>query len=115
MVRFSEKFPSQHDPSKREQGVKDLRVLAVTNQNKYLLFTSDKEMREAHADEIRKTEVAIICSAKNQGVNVTEIYAEAFLKSKARILRDFSKLKRPYFCVLHSTGKVEMRTIPSWH
>lgn len=110
--RFSVHFPATHDPNKREQSVKDGRVIEIAHQHGYLLFTSDKSMREMHAAELLKTDLAVIASSSNSGLRIVEIFTKAFIESKAKIFRDFQgKLARPYFCILHQSGKVENRPI----
>jgi hypothetical protein len=113
--RFTLRFPAAHDPEKREQSVKDKRVIQIANDHGYLLLTSDKSMREMHADDLLQTELAVIASSSNKGDDVADVFARAFVLAKARIMRDFRKLDRPYFCVLHRSGKIEQRPIRPLH
>jgi hypothetical protein len=110
--RFSVRFPAPHNADKREQGVKDGRVIHMANQHRYLLFTSDKSMRETHAEDLLKTDLAVVASASNTGEGIVEIFTNAFIKSKAKIYRDFKgKKDRPYFCILQRSGVIEHRAI----
>lgn len=105
-------FPASHDSTKREQNVKDGRVIQVCHKNQFLLFTSDKSMREMHSEELLKTDIAVVASATNSGSDVSRIYPQKFVEAKARILRDFKgKIDRPYFCVIQKSGLIENRPI----
>jgi hypothetical protein len=84
----------------------------VCHKHQFLLFTSDKSMRETHYEELLKTDSAIVASATNNGSDVSRIYPQKLVEAKARVLRDFKgKLDRPYFCVIQKSGLIENRPI----
>jgi hypothetical protein len=90
----------------REQSVKDNRVISESHKKQFLLFTTDKEMRFVHALELLKTDIGVVATSSNNGPDAMTLWTNAFIKAKAKILRDFEKLERPYFCVLHRNGEI---------
>jgi hypothetical protein len=105
--RFSEEFPKSGDPSKREQSIKDSSVIKLCHAKGYLLFTSDKSMREAHAEELRKTDIGIVATSsfkEKEGTDLIKFWTDKFFEARSKIFRDFKGRERPYFSVLHQNG-----------
>jgi hypothetical protein len=77
--RFNKHFPRSDGSEKREQSVKDPRVITLCQKHGFLLFTTDRSMKETHEEDIRKTEIGVVATASNQ--DHTEVWTTAFRKS----------------------------------
>jgi hypothetical protein len=57
----------------KEQGVKDPRVLRLCNTRRWLLVTSDSELRNTHVEEIKSLpDLAILATAHNSVTDIDE-------------------------------------------
>lgn len=104
VCRFTTFFPDVE--RKREQSVKDGRVIGLCHEHGFLLFTTDKEMRTVHAVELLKTGIGVVATSSNDDEDAVNLWTGLFISAKAKILRDHKKHERPYFCVLHRSGQI---------
>ncbi len=109
---FTKHFPRDGSASKREQGVKDSRVIALSHRLKMVVFTTDHTMREAHKEEFaRYPEAMVVATAHRSGTD--EMWANAFVKAKANIERLHKKQGRPWFAKITQDGKISShKTLP---
>jgi predicted nuclease of predicted toxin-antitoxin system len=89
---------------KREDGVKDSRIIKFCQENDFVLVTSDKNIRYTHVDIIKGTEVAIIATESNQ--SSMALWVEALKLAKPKIERTVRKHRRPWFARLSRTGDI---------
>lgn len=103
---FTTHFPRDGEaPSKREQAVKDSRVIALSHKMKMVVLTTDHRMREKHKDEFAKyPEAMVVATAHKTGSD--ELWAKAFIKAKAEIERLHKKRQRPWFAKITQNGEI---------
>ena len=102
--RFNPVFP---DPlTKREQGVKDPKVIAHCNSKGYILLTSDAAIVTRHRLEIERAKhLGIIATAHNTVESIT-VWVEAFIKLKPLLQQNsFRKRQRPWFVKFNKRGE----------
>jgi hypothetical protein len=106
LEQFTTHFPrSAEQPTVREQGVKDPKVLALAHKNKWVILTTDHHMREKHKEEFtRYTEAMVVSTAHREGGD--EVWIQAFIKAKARIERLHKKQSRPWCAQINHDGEI---------
>ena len=102
--RFTDHFPDEHRDGYRAQNIKDGAVIQLCQRRGFLLFTADREMRRAHLEKLKKTDIGVVATANYR--DGTAVWIAAFASAKARILRDFKKAERPYFSILQKSGRI---------
>jgi hypothetical protein len=107
--RFIRHFPRRDDAERREAGVKDPSVLHLCERKGFLLFTADREMKYTHVEILKKTQIGVIATANNQ--SGTDVWINALVKAKTKVLREFKKHERPYFSILQKSGTLTTETI----
>jgi hypothetical protein len=104
---FEKHFP---DPErKKEQAVKDPRIIRLCDDNKWVLITTDKEMLFTHVETIKKTEILIIATESNRIPLST--WVDALIKAKPKIERLVKRSERPYFACIGRTGNLNRKQI----
>gem|GEM_PF-2977858 len=89
---------------RKEQGVKDPRVIRLCNKEGWLLLTTDSAMRNSHSEEIKNSpNLAIVATAHNSVEDPAE-WLEAFIKMKAKVEREFKKRRRPWYAQFNRQG-----------
>lgn len=90
---------------KREQGVKDARVIALSHKLKMIVLTTDHRMREKHKNDFAKyPQAMVVATAHRNGSD--DIWAQAFIKAKPEIERRHKKQMRPWFAKISQDGKL---------
>lgn len=114
--RFTTHFPRPDDQDKREQNVKDPRVIRLSHSKKWLIVTTDSDMWRTHVEEIKKhPETTILATAHNKAPDPFE-WIEALIKGRSAIERRFKKQAAPWFAQLDRSGKITTcRTITEEH
>jgi len=103
---FEDHFRRDDRPEKRQQGVKDTRIIPLCHKNKWLLVTLDTRMRNKHAQEIADNpDVAILAFAHNGMIAVDE-WVQALIIAKPNVERFWVKLPRPWCVQLNRQGEV---------
>lgn len=103
---FSKWFSSDND--RREQGVKDPRVISFCHKQGWLLVTTDHEMRHTHVEEIKAhPHVTIIATARNSAQAGDHLaWINALIMLKPKILRYFKNSERPWFATFSREGNI---------
>jgi hypothetical protein len=109
--RFTTHFPDCEDPELRQKSIKDPRVITVCRQHGFLLFTTDREMKKTHLEELKRSDIGVVATASN--TDGVDVWVNALGLAKSRILRDFKKCERPYFSILQKSGKITTDIISS--
>lgn len=104
---FREHFPGK--PGRAEQGVKDPHIIKFCARQKWVLITTDKNMRFTHRETIKQTDVAIVATTSNN--ESLENWVTALIKAKASIERHVKKTSRPWFGLLGRTGNLNVQTV----
>jgi hypothetical protein len=101
---FPEHFKREN--GQKEEGVKDPRVLRLCNRKKWLLVTSDSNLRHTHVEEIKLiTNLSILATAHNSVADIDE-WVEALILARVAIEREFKKPDRPWFAQFNRQGKI---------
>jgi hypothetical protein len=108
-VRFTQYFPSRDRPEKREDKVKDSRVIKLCQKHRFLLLTTDHEMKKTFIEELKGSDIAVLATANNH--DGPGVWLKAIRDSRAKIARDFKKQKRPYFSVIQKSGAITTNTL----
>jgi hypothetical protein len=107
VVCFTEKFCDKG--GRKEENVKDPRIIRLCASQKWVLITPDKNMVFTHAETIKKTDVAIIASTI--GTRDMDNWINQLIKAKAKIERHVKKTPRPWFMRLGITGSINIQTV----
>ncbi len=99
---FAEHFQIE---GKREEGVKDSRIIRYCDSKKFVLFTADKNIRYTHVDVIKKTAVAIIAMESNNKYPPAT-FVDALIKAKHNVERKVKRYPRPWFAHLSIDGRI---------
>jgi hypothetical protein len=102
----------------KQNGIGDTSVIRKCHQEKWLLLTTDREMRRTHIEEIKKNpDVTILATAHNSAT--PEEYRaclEAVIRLKPTILRLYKKQPRPWFATFSREGNItNVQTITPDH
>lgn len=88
------------------ESVKDPQVIRLCNRNKWLLVTTDSELRVTHIEEIKKaTDLAILATSHNS-VQDIDIWVDALIRAKAAVEREFKNRQRPWYAQFNRQGKL---------
>ena len=110
---FTAYFPRDGaPPGKREQGVKDSRVIALSHRLKMVVLTTDHRMREDHKSEFAKyPQAMVVATAHKTGSD--EVWANAFIKARKKIEALHKKQGRPWFAKISQNGEITIcKTFP---
>lgn len=103
---FTKHFPRNlAQPGKREQGVKDPRVIALSHRLKTVIFTTDRSMSHDHEDVIKKHANTMIVATAHKG-GTDDLWANAFVKAKEEIKRLHKKKPRPCCARINQQGQI---------
>jgi hypothetical protein len=102
--RFAKWFKDERT-RRTQQSVKDPEIIRFCDSQKWMLVTTDSDMQFTHVEEIKKTEIAILATAHNKGIDPGE-WVAALITGKARILRFFSNHPRPSFATFNRQGQL---------
>ncbi|MGH9812791.1 MAG: hypothetical protein ACRD4T_06600 [Candidatus Acidiferrales bacterium] len=94
---------------RKEEGVKDARMVKYCASRRYVLITTDKNIHRTHVEAVKKTDVCIIATESNQGKGSIGMWVEALIKAKASIERHAKKFPRPSFARLSRSGKLNRK------
>lgn len=90
----------------KEQSVKDPRILRFCNSRKWLLVTTDSDLRNTHVEEIKNLRnLSILATAHNSVVDIEE-WVAGLIKARAAIEREFKKRDRPWFAQFNRQGAI---------
>jgi hypothetical protein len=92
-------------PGAREQGVKDPRVIALSNKLKTVVFTTDRRMAHDHKAEIKKHASAMIVATAHK-MGTDDMWANAFVVAKQEIERMHKKKPRPWCARINQQGQI---------
>ena len=90
---------------RKEENVKDTRIIEYCYANKLVLVTMDKNIRFTHVDAIKKTDIAIIATESCDKYSPAT-WVAALMLGKADILNKFKRFPRPWFAHLSVTGEL---------
>jgi hypothetical protein len=93
---------------KKQNGIKDPKVITFCHNKGWLLVTADHEMRKTHVEEIKAhPRVTILATARNcASAQELHQWLDAIIKLKPTILRDFKKKPRPWFATFNIEGHI---------
>jgi len=101
---FTKYFPRDGaNNGKREQGVKDARVISLSHKQKMVVLTTDHRMREDHRKEFARYRQAMVVSTAHR-TGSDEIWIKAFIKAKPEIERRHKRQQRPWFAKIGQDG-----------
>jgi len=104
--QFTAHFPrSASEPTKRQQGVKDPKVIALSHHRGWLILTADKNMRIAHVEDFKKHPNATVLAITHHDGD-DEIWVKAIITAKIQIERQFKKQARPWYAQVNKEGQV---------
>jgi hypothetical protein len=111
---FREHFA--RDDGGKEQSVKDPRILRFCNRHKWLLVTTDSDLRLTHIEEIKKLpDLAILATAHNTVAGIEE-WVDGLIKVRRFVEREFRKRLRPWFAQFSRQGRITtIYTITAMH
>jgi hypothetical protein len=103
---FTKHFQRDDAPvGKREQGVKDARVIALSHRHKMVVLTTDHRMRDRHrADFAKFPQAMVVATAHKTGSD--DLWVGAFIKAKSKIERLHKKQARPWFAKISQDGNI---------
>ena len=101
--RFPEWF--RDEDSQPLRNVPDSEVIKFCHKHGWMLVTRDREMKNLHREDIRRSEVAILATAHNSAKDQGE-WVAAIVNLKGRILREFRKRERPWFAVFSRESNI---------
>lgn len=103
---FTTHFPrSENEKSKRQQGVKDPHVIALSHRQGWLILTADRSMRVAHIEDFRRfPNATVLAITHHEGGD--ELWVKALVKAKAEIERKFKKQQRPWYAQINQRGEI---------
>jgi hypothetical protein len=93
------------DEKKREQGVKDPKVIALSHRQGWLILTADRHMRIAHLEDFKKHPNAMVLSTAHHDGN-DDIWLKAIISAKLEIERKFKKQLRPWYAQISQAGEI---------
>lgn len=94
---------------RKQERVKDPRIIRFCAAQKFVLVTPDKNMRYTHAETIKQTDVAIIASIV--GTRDIDEWITQLIAKKTQIERHVKKFPRPSFMRLGLTGSINIETV----
>jgi len=94
---------------RKEERVKDPRIIRLCASKKFVLVTPDKNMLFTHSETIKNTDVAIIASTV--GTCDMDNWVNQLIKAKGKIERHVKKHPRPWFMRLGITGSINIQTV----
>jgi hypothetical protein len=104
--QFTAHFPrSATQPAVRQQGVKDPKIIALSHRQGWLILTTDRSMRVAHAEEFLKYPNATVLSTTSNG-DGDDVWIRAIICGKADIERKFKKQPRPWYAQISLQGEI---------
>jgi hypothetical protein len=89
----------------REQGVKDPKVIALSHRLKMIIFTTDHRMCEDHREDFLKYPNSMVVATAHKTYS-DEVWAQAFIKAKAKIERLHKKQGRPWYAKINQLGEI---------
>lgn len=90
---------------RKEENVKDTRIIEHCYSNRLVLVTMDKNIRFTHVEAIKKTDIAIIATESCDKYSPA-IWVTALILGKAKILNKVKRYPRPWFAHLSATGEL---------
>jgi hypothetical protein len=99
---FADYFKDQQ--GRKEEGVKDPRIIRFCHRKKWLLVTADSNIHKTHVEEIKRTDIAILATAHN--TDDMDEWVEGLIRAKVEIERKFKKHPRPWFAQFNRQGKI---------
>ncbi|MGB7135854.1 MAG: hypothetical protein WBD46_11240 [Acidobacteriaceae bacterium] len=103
---FEDHFHREDRPEKRQQSVKDTRIIPLCHSKKWLLVTLDTHMRNKHATEIAENPNVTILAFAHNGMIAADEWVQALIAAKPKIERFWAKLPRPWCVQINRTGEV---------
>jgi hypothetical protein len=96
------------EANSRKQKVKDPSIIRFCHEKKWLLVTSDREMRKTHVEEIKAhPHITILATAHNSNTPQEHLqWICAIIKLKPAILRHYKKSNRPWFATFSREGHI---------
>jgi hypothetical protein len=90
----------------KEERVKDPRILRLCNRHKWLLVTTDSDIRFTHIEEIKLCQdLAILATAHNNVDDIDE-WVGGLIIARPRIEREFKKRSRPWYAQFNRQGAI---------
>jgi hypothetical protein len=99
---FADYFKDQQ--GRKEEGVKDPRIIRFCHNKKWLLVTTDSDIVRTHVEEIKRTDIAILATAHN--ADDMDDWIEGLIAAKVAIERHFKKYPRPWFAQFNRQGAI---------
>jgi hypothetical protein len=104
--QFTAHFPRDADvPEKREQGVKDPRVIMLSHRKGWLILTADQQMRATHIEIFKSYPNAMVLATAHHRCG-DEVWVAAIIRAKAVIERRFKKQERPWYAQISQAGEI---------
>jgi hypothetical protein len=93
---------------KKKEGVKDPSIIEFCHKKRWLLVTTDHEMRQTHVEEIKGNACfTALATAHNSSSPEEHIeWVKAVIKLKPEIHRRFKKMQRPWFATFSREGNI---------
>lgn len=92
----------------KQNGVPDTPVIKRCHDEKWLLLTTDREMKKTHVEEIKRNpNVTILATAHNSSSpEEHRAWLAAVIKLKPKILRMYKNEQRPWFAIFSREGHI---------
>jgi len=103
---FLKHFPRQAEPGKKEESVKDPRVIRLCNQHGWMLVTNDSNIRFTHVEEIKKCEKLAILATSHNSADDPDEWIAGLASARTQVEREFKKRKRPWYAQFNRDGKI---------
>jgi hypothetical protein len=106
--QFNVHFPRDPNiPEKREQGVKDPRVIMLSHRKGWLIVTADQQMRTAHVEVFKSYPNAMVLATAHHRCDDT-VWVAAIIRGKNEIERRFKKQERPWYAQITQAGELSV-------
>jgi predicted nuclease of predicted toxin-antitoxin system len=105
--KFTAHFPrSSTMPGKREESVKDPKIIQLCHRKNWLIVTTDSNMRITHVEEIKKhPNVTILSTAHNTHCDM-DVWVKALIIAKLDVERKVRKQGRPWYAQFNRQGQI---------
>jgi hypothetical protein len=102
---FTECFPREDDPAKREQGIVDPPVIKLCHERRWVMITTDKDMCRKHLRCLRRHKQAMVVATAHNGHCLPDEWARGLILFEP-ILREIHEWKRrPWFVFFNRQGE----------
>lgn len=90
---------------KAQPSVIDPEIIRYCHSEKFVLVTTDKNIRYTHVNDLKKTDIAVIATQSARGS--MDVWVDALIKAKAKIISKHKRHPRPWFGTISRNGELQ--------